>query len=67
MLLNHAKPTCTYSCIKNYKEPIKNKNAIHILNPGTNAQADMGEILIPVKGFPLKALQKDSVHQVIHS
>ena len=26
------KPVC--SCIKNYKEPIKNKNAIHIFNPG---------------------------------
>ena len=31
------------SCIKNNKEPINNKNAIHIFNPGKNAQADTGE------------------------
>ena len=31
------------SCIKNNKQPIKNKNAVHIFNPGKNVQADTGE------------------------
>ena len=47
------------SCIKNHKEPIQNKNDIHIFNPVTNAQADTGEILITRKLFPLKALQQE--------
>ena len=54
------------SCIMNNIETIKNKNAIHIFNPGTNAQADTREILITGKLFPVKALQqegKNSNHQ----
>ena len=37
---------CVCSCIKN-KEPIKNKNAIHIFNPGTNARTDKGGEIPP--------------------
>ena len=56
------------SCIKNNKEPIKNKNAIHIFNPGKNAQADTGE-KFHRKLFPVKALQQEkiSIHQVIYT
>ena len=55
MKLKHKR---IFSCIKNNKEPIKNKNAIHIFNPGTNAQADMGRNSTG-KLFPVKALKQE--------
>ena len=56
------------SCIKNYKEPIKNKNAVHIFNPGKNALADTGRNSTR-KLFRVKALQQEkiSIHQVIYT
>ena len=56
---------CVGSCIKNYKEPITNKNAVYIFNNGVHAQANTGEGEYDFrKKFPMKASAK-SIHQKI--